>query len=144
MIHKVGISKCPFDMRLAVKLNEAKNFVEKVLVGRENFEPENLQKSPQENYQELLARIPKSENLVFTNGDYCLPNIIIKKGKINRFVDLGRGGVAVRCQDISLAVRSIRHNLKSEKFVELFLDAYGLKNVDFTKIDYYILLDELF
>jgi len=57
---------------------------------------------------------------------------------------LGRGGVADRYQDIALAVRSIRHNLKSEKFVELFLDAYGLKNVDFSKIDYYILLDELF
>jgi len=144
MIHKVDISKCPFNMRLAVKLNEAKNLVEKELVGRENFEPENLQKSPQEIYQELLASIPKSENLVFTHGDYCLPNIIIKKGKINGFVDLGRGGVADRYQDIALAVRSIRHNLKSEKFVELFLDAYGLKNVDFSKIDYYILLDELF
>lgn len=57
---------------------------------------------------------------------------------------MGRGGVADRYQDIALAVRSIRHNLKSEKFVELFLDAYELKNVDFSKIDYYILLDELF
>jgi aminoglycoside phosphotransferase len=118
--------------------------LKKRLVGRENFEPENLQKSPQEIYQELLARIPKSEDLVFTHGDYCLPNIIAKNCRIRGFTDLGMAGIGDRYQDLALAVRSIRYNLKAEKCVRLFLDKYGLKDVDFSKIDYYILLDELF
>ena len=37
MIHKVDISKCSFNMRLAVKLNEAKNSVEKETCWKREF-----------------------------------------------------------------------------------------------------------
>lgn len=43
-----------------------------------------------------------------------------------------------------LAVRSLKTNLKSEKWSKLFLDYYGMDSIDYSKIEFYILLDELF
>lgn len=144
MIHSVDIRSCPFNMRLSKKLAEAKRLVELGFVDKKNFEPENLQRAPEEILSKLILEIPSSEELVFTHGDYCLPNIIVQNNKISGFIDIGRGGVADKYQDIALAVRSIRHNLKTGEFVSLFFEGYGLKDIDFSKIEYYILLDELF
>jgi aminoglycoside phosphotransferase len=82
--------------------------------------------------------------LVFTHGDYCLPNIMLKDGAVSGFLDLGRAGIADRYTDLALAARSIRHNMGDERLVNLFFHAYGLGEVDWRKVDYYILLDELF
>ena len=43
-----------------------------------------------------------------------------------------------------LAARSIRHNTGDERPVDLFFKTYGLGEVDWRRVDYYILLDELF
>ncbi len=144
MFQGVDINGCPFNMRFAQKLEETKSLVERKLIKIEDFEPENLEKSLEEIYRQLLLGKPESEDLAFTHGDYCFPNIIINDGKISGFIDLERGGIADRYQDIAIAVRSIRHNLQSEKYVKLFLDACGCENANFSKINYYILLDELF
>lgn len=144
MIHAIPIENCPFDQRLDTKLKMAEIRVEKGLVDENDFEPAYLGKTAKYIFQEVLKMRPKDEELVFTHGDYCLPNIIIKDGKLSGFIDLGRAGVADRYQDLALAVRSIEHNLGSKKWSEMFLKEYGLDNIDTLKLKYYILLDELF
>lgn len=143
-LHKLDISDCPLNQTLNVKLDKARQRVEKGLVDEEDFDAERLGQTAQQVYEMAIARRPKREELVFTHGDYCLPNIILKDGGLSGFIDLGRAGVADRYQDIGLAVRSIRFNLGDEKWVEAFLTYYGLKEVDWERIEYYILLDELF
>jgi aminoglycoside phosphotransferase len=66
-------------------------------------------------YRELLDKRPDTEDLVFTHGDYCLPNILIDKWDIGGFIDWGRGGISD-----------------------------GLESIDCSKIEYYRLLDEFF
>jgi len=47
---------------------------------------------------------------VLTHGDFCLPNILIKNGKLSGFIDLGKTGTGDRWMDIALCYRSLKHN----------------------------------
>lgn len=145
--HAVDITGCPFDRRLDVVLVEAELRVERGLVDTANVQPENLGQIPEGILRRLRTTRPATEDLVFTHGDYCLPNIILERGKVSGFIDLGRAGIADRYADIALAVRSLTHNMQlpeSPQLVDLFLREYGLRQADVEKIAYYILLDELF
>ena len=143
-IHSLDISECPFDQTLTIKLEKARLKVERGLVDEDDFEPQYQGKTARELYELLLETKPADEDLVFTHGDYCLPNIILNNNKVSGFIDLGRAGVADRYRDLALAVRSILYNLGSEQWVDLFFECYGITDRDQTKIDFYILLDEFY
>lgn len=142
-IHSVSIDNCPFQQTLYVKILEAGLRVEQQLVDEDDFDDIRAGQKAEELYQELLKKRPVEEDLVFTHGDYCLPNIIINGNSIGGFIDMGRAGIADRYQDIALAVRSITYNF-GETFVPIFLEEYGLSEPDYSKIYYYQLLDEFF
>lgn len=142
-IHSIFVEHCPFQRILDVTIKEAQVRVEKNFVDTEDFDEERKGKAAEELFQELLEKRPKEEDLVFTHGDYCLPNIILHKNKVSGFIDLGWAGVADRYQDIALAVRSIARNF-GKQYISLFLKEYGLEQVDQEKIYFYQLLDEFF
>lgn len=84
------------------------------------------------------------EDLVFTHGDYCFPNIICKDAHISGIVDLGRAGIADRYQDIALFLRSFSSNM-GKPDIQTFLDHYGLiERFDEKKASFYRKLDEFF
>ena len=145
MLHTLDCSQCPFDERLDVKIAAAHERVMSGAVDEEDFDDIRLGRSAAALFTELVATRPATEALVFTHGDYCLPNILIdpEQDAITGFIDLGRAGVADRYQDIALAARSIKYNFGGE-WVSLLFDAYGLDPVDHAKIAYYQLLDEFF
>lgn len=121
---RVTIDNCPFNMRLGRLSNQTK-----------------------ENHELLveLIRNKPEEDLVFTHGDYCLPNIIIdeEQGCVTGFVDLGRAGIADRYVDLALCLRSINYNL-GERYEDDLLEAYGcISSWDRQKIEFYQRLDEL-
>jgi aminoglycoside phosphotransferase len=93
----------------------------------------------------LVEHRPAAEDLVFTHGDYCLPNILINSehSGISGFIDLGRAGVADRYQDLALAARSLTYNF-GPGWESLLWESYGLTSLDAAKLEYYVLLDELF
>jgi kanamycin kinase len=104
---------------------------------------------PERNPTELLAwlqtHIPDHEDLVFTHGDYCLPNVLIDPAarQISGYIDWGRAGVADRYQDLAIGARSVRYNLGAE-WEPRFLAAYGLDTLDLERLAWYETLDELF
>jgi aminoglycoside phosphotransferase len=134
MVHEIPIPDCPFDMTLDRVLPQTERNVRLGLVDEEEFDPERASGSPEELLQVLLPSRPATEDLVFTHGDYCLPNILVDDGEISGFVDMGRTGVADRYKDIALAVRSIRRNC-GDAFVQPFLDEYGGLGSDADKIE---------
>lgn len=142
MLQKVDISECPFDGTIKNKLKFAKERIDNNKININEWEESTSFKTPEELYDYLIANQPKEE-LVFTHGDYCLPNIFLENGNLSGFIDLGRAGIADKWQDIALCVRSLKHNLKSDQYTNLLFEYLDIKP-DYEKINYYILLDELF
>lgn len=143
MIHAVDPSFCPFDERLPVKMAEAQYRARNGLVHEKDFDAIWQGYSADRLYTELVAVKPTTEDLVFTHGDYCMPNIIIKNGEISGFIDWGRAGISDRYQDLALAARSIVRNYGKE-WIPLFFEAYGLEKMDEAKVSFYQLLDEFY
>jgi len=143
LIHAVPTAGCPIDRRLDNALNEAAERVRLGLIDMADFEPANLGVTPEELLAELRDNRPTQEDLVFTHGDYCMPNLLLKDGAVSGIIDWVRGGIADRYQDIGLAARSLAHNGLRE-LIPLFLSTYGIDERDEARIRYYIKLDELF
>lgn len=150
----VDISECPCRQTLDEKLRLAEIRVKNRLCDLEHVEPgtygENGFASPAE-LLEWLKRNRPAEELVFSHGDCCLPNVFLRDNEISGFIDLGRSGIADRYQDIALCHRSLRDNLAGKFGGECrpgfdpcrLFDELQIKP-DWEKIRYFILLDELF
>lgn len=134
MIHSIDISGCPFDQRLSVKMKEAADRTAKGLVGEQDFDDIRQGRTAEDLLAELFRTKPAAEDLVFTHGDYCLPNMIIHNGGISGFVDWGRAGIADRYQDLALTGRSLTYNFGAE-WVPLLFREYGLERPDLEKVE---------
>ena len=154
MLWNIDISECPYSSNLDEKLRMAAYNVEHGLVDVENVEPDTFGPEgfadPKALLDWLAANRPEEE-LVFSHGDYCLPNVFLEDGKVCGFLDLGRAGVADKYQDIALCYRSFLHNYEGkygggsygEVNPKIVFEKLGI-NPDWEKVRYYMLLDELF
>lgn len=143
IIHKLDISTCPFDERIAEKLKKALDNVNNNLVDENDFDEERSGMTAREVYQALQHTCPPEDDLVFTHGDYCLPNILLQNDAVSGFIDLDRAGISDKYNDLAIASRSIRYNLGA-KYEQLFYECYGIDHVDEERIAYYRMMDELF
>lgn len=141
-VRGVAIDDCPFDARLWRRIEAARRNVELGLVDESDFDDERAGRSAASLFRELLETKPDDENLVFTHGDFCLPNVILNDWKTSGFVDWARGGVADEYQDIALLARSIAANFGAQHLPFLF-DVLEIE-ADARKIRFYQLLDEFF
>jgi len=139
-LQSVKVWRCPYTCTIENKLALAKIRIEKGEI--DDWEESVRFKTPQELYEYLVKNQPKEE-FVFSHGDYCLPNLFFDHGKVTGYIDLGRSGVADKWQDIALCVRSLTFNLKSNSYNKLLFECLGIEPNE-EKIEYYILLDELF
>lgn len=67
---------------------------------------------------------------VLLHGDYCLPNILLDGWRFSGFIDLDNAGVGDRHIDLFWGVWTLEFNLKTDRFAQRFLDAYGRDAVD--------------
>lgn len=151
----IDISTCPFSSKLDKRLLDAKYNMDHNLVDTEDFNEDTLGENGFSDVNDLynfLKTHKPPEDLVFSHGDFCLPNIFIKEKQPVGFLDLGKAGIADRWQDIALCVRSLKYNicdflgLDNQTFLQykqLFYTELGIYE-DAEKLRYYILLDELF
>ena len=143
-LHAIPADKCPFDRKLNVTLKLAKENVDAGLVDESDFDSDKRGLTGSDIYENLRASRPATEDLVFTHGDYCFPNIIVSNDQISGVVDLSRAGIADRYQDIALFLRSFRSNIGAPD-LDLFSQQYGLKEtLNFQKLEFYRALDEFF
>jgi aminoglycoside phosphotransferase len=145
-LHSLDIAACPFDARLDHRLAQAAWVIRAGIADVEAVRADHSVSA-----EELLARLTATRpaeptaDLVFTHGDYCLPNILLDAdcAHVGAYLDWGRAGVADRYQDLAIGARSVRHIL-GEEWGERFLAAYGLSPLDRARLDWYETLDELF
>ena len=74
------------------------------------------------------------DSRVLLHGDFCLPNIILKDFSLSGYIDLGNGGIGDRHIDIYWGIWTLRFNLGTDKYDDIFIDAYGRELVDKEKI----------
>lgn len=154
MLWGIDVTECPYNNSIDSKLKLAETRVQDNLCDMEEAEPTTYGAGGFENPEELLQWLKENrpeEELVFSHGDYCLPNIIVKNNRVNGFIDLGRSGIADKYQDIALCYRSLQHNYggkhggRAHEDFDSEMIFHELQIVpDLNKIKYYILLDELF
>lgn len=155
MLWNTDISTCPRERGLETELDEAFYRVKNGLVDVNNVEPETFGENGFENpmalYNWLCENKPKNYEPVLSHGDFCLPNVFFKDGKVAGFIDLGDTGIGDKWRDIALLYRSLKHNFDGsfggkvyEDFNPDMLFDYLKIKPDFDKLKYYILLDELF
>ena len=61
------------------------------------------------------------------HGDYCLPNILVKNGKISGFVDLGEAGIGDPWMDYAWCIWSLEYNLGTKEYTPLLLEKLGIE-----------------
>lgn len=149
----VDISDCPTDRSLQQKLKEIETGLHAGTVTREqSCQPETYGPggfaSPADLFDWLVAHQPREE-LVFSHGDYCLPNIFAAGNRLAGFIDLGLSGVADKWLDIEKGLWSMWANTtgvfggRARAFNrQLFFDALGMQP-DEERLLYYSRLDEL-
>ncbi|HEX8036640.1 MAG TPA: APH(3') family aminoglycoside O-phosphotransferase [Ktedonobacterales bacterium] len=144
-VHQLDMAGCPFDMRLDQRIAQAERRMRGGAVDEEDFDESRLGKSVETLFEQLLSERPAEEDLVFTHGDFCLPNVLIDRAhnRVSGFVDWSRAGVADRYQDLALAARSLAYNF-GPGYEPLLWEAYGIDRHDAAKVAYYQLLDEFF
>jgi aminoglycoside phosphotransferase len=141
--HAIERSGCPFDRGVEAILAAARHRTEQDLVDESDFDEEHQGSRAQDLLVRLERERPRTEDLVVTHGDACLPNAIFHQDRFSGFVDCGKSGIADRYQDLAVASRSIERNYGPE-FVEIFYSAYGITEIDEAKVSYYRLADEFF
>ena len=105
--------------------------------------------SAEKAFEWLLAHRPKDE-IVFSHGDYCLPNVLFCNGRVSGFLDLGQCGAADAWYDISQCQNSLYNNFNGvfdgvtwpgwKK--SMLPDALGIENDEET-VRFHLLLDNL-
>ena len=79
---------------------------------------------------------PDSAGDCFIHGDFCLPNILAKDGEISGFIDVEAGGVGDPWMDYAWCIWSLEHNLHTDQYTGLLLEALGIE-FDREKFEYY-------
>ena len=77
---------------------------------------------------EANGKYLKTDTLL--HGDYCLPNILLDNWVPSGFIDVGGGGVGDRHVDLFWGSWSLNFNLKTDRYRDYFLDAYGRDNIE--------------
>ena len=101
-------------------------------------------------YGYLTEHVPE-ETLVFSHGDYCLPNVFLSEDGIG-FLDLGSACVADKDTDVFMCLWSMRYNfvtlggMDEARFArckQVFFEALG-ESENGEKLRFHRLLDEFF
>ena len=142
-MQSLDITDCELNSCVEFRLSELNYLLDNGLAAEDDFSEDNISfKTPRELAEYLECNMPKEE-LVFSHGDLCSANIILASNGARSFIDWGRGGKADKWYDIAFCVRSIRNDLKQEQYVDKFFSLLGC-SPDWNKINYFLLLDQLF
>jgi kanamycin kinase len=130
MLHETSFEGCPVMNRMEGYLALADENYKTGNYDKSHFPDSFGYRSAEEAYSVLSEGRGSLKNEVLLHGDYCLPNIMLDNWRFSGFIDVGNGGVGDRHIDLFWAVWTFWYNLKTNKYEDRFLDAYGRQNFD--------------
>lgn len=130
LLHHTDFSTCPVQNHTERYISAAKHNRQTGNYDKGNFPNNWGYNSAEEAYNviESHGNLLKTDTLL--HGDYCLPNIILNNWKFSGFIDVDYGGVGDKHIDLFWALWSLSFNLKTDKYRDRFIDAYGRDNVN--------------
>lgn len=129
LLHSTPTAGCPIPDRTSDYLAHARRVYETRTYSTEHF-PDNWGYATAEDAWHVLkenGKYLRSDTLL--HGDYCLPNILLDNWRFSGFIDLDSGGVGDRHIDLFWGMWSLQFNLKTDRFRDRFLDAYGRSDI---------------
>ena len=130
LLHGTDFSDCPVQNHTAKYLAKAKSNYINGIYDKSLF-PDNWgYTSAEEAFRVIETQGHLLKCDILLHGDYCLPNIILDDWKFSGFIDLDSGGVGDRHVDLFWALWTLAFNLKTDKYRQRFMDAYGRQNID--------------
>lgn len=124
-LHETDYTGCPVMDRTAEYLATVEKNYRTGNYDKSQFPDSFGYSSPEQAYAALTAGMGALQSRVLLHGDYCLPNIILNRWKFSGFIDVGNGGVGDRHIDLFWGTWTLWFNLKTNRYYERFLDAYG-------------------
>ncbi len=136
-IHNISIANCPLPVFTAQSLlKTAHQNVTSGHITAQTLAERKDPRTPEQALTEIHALKPDGEDLVFTHGDYCLPNVMIDNNALSGFIDWGSAGIGDRHRDFVSAQYSIRRNLGAE-WIDPFFDHYDRKFLNIKTLQFY-------
>ena len=141
-LHAIPASECPFTSNHAHRLALARTRIDAGLVEEDDFDDEREGWSAEEVWQALQQHLPFAPDPVVTHGDFSLDNILIHNGEVAGCIDTARTGIADRYQDVAILWNSLGEF--GPLLQQRLLTEYGVAAPDSRKLQFHLMLDELF
>lgn len=142
MIHAIPTHLCPFDSSYPFRLAQARRNIDAGHVDIDDFDDVRQGWSAEQVWDALQSHLPLDAGTVVTHGDFSLDNIFLNNGAVVGCLDVGEAGLADPYQDIAIMWNCLGDF--GTKRQNRFLRAYGVRELDRSKLDFHLLLDELF
>jgi aminoglycoside 3'-phosphotransferase-1 len=141
-LHAIPVSKCPFTSDHAYRLTCARARIDAGLVEEDDFDEEREGWTAEQVWEAMQRLLPLAPDPVVTHGDFSLDNLLIRDGEVVGCIDAGRVGIADRYQDLAIVWNCLGEFGASLQ--ERFLTQYGIPEPDRGKLQFHLMLDELF
>ncbi len=100
-------------------------------------------KDPIELYLWLEKHYPDDEAVVFSHGDYFLPNILTDGVSVTGIIDFGQAGLFPKERDIATLIKSIHYNYIEKKDYRKMIESQIPLPIKWDIVEYFDLYDEL-
>jgi aminoglycoside 3'-phosphotransferase I len=141
-LHAIPVHECPFNSDHTLRLPQARIRIDASLVDADDFDDERQGWTAEQVWQALQSRHPFAPDPVVTHGDFSLDNLLIHNGDVVGCIDVGRLGVADRYQDLAILWNCMGEF--GSRLQDRLWQQYGLPEIDPGKLEFHLLLDELF
>ncbi len=132
MLHSLPTDSCP--------VNRTESYLKSAEYGYKNKRyddtlfPDNWgYSSPESAWSVIEKSGSELECNTLLHGDYCLPNIMFDGDAFSGFIDVGNGGIGDRHIDLFRGAWTLEFNLKTDRYKDIFFDAYGRRDIDFDR-----------
>lgn len=141
-LHALPVSDCPFAADHLYRVARARERIDAGLVDEEDFDPERAGWSAEQVWDAMQQLLPLHADPVVTHGDFSLDNLLIHDGEVVGCIDVGRLGIADRYQDLAILWNCLGDF--DAALQERLFASYGIAEPDRRKLQFHLLLDELF
>jgi aminoglycoside 3'-phosphotransferase I len=141
-LHAIPVCECPFNSAHTSRLTQARARIDAGLIDVDDFDDERQGWSADQVWEAMQSQLPLAPDPVVTHGDFSLDNLLMQNGEVVGCIDVGRLGIADRYQDLAIIWNCLGEFDSSLQ--ERFWQKYGVPEVDERKLEFHLLLDELF